>query len=74
MRTALSDAGFALNNTVQQIITHRCATDDLLIDLDGFVACMLRLETLFKIFQMMEKDKSDVINLTLPEVNIMYCI
>ncbi|XP_069089934.1 calpain-8-like [Pleurodeles waltl] len=67
MRTALSDAGFTLNNTVQQIITHRYATDDLLIDFDGFVACMLRLETLFKMFQMMDKDKSGVINLTLPE-------
>ncbi|XP_078505966.1 calpain-8 [Lissotriton helveticus] len=67
MRTALSDAGFALNNTVQQIITHRYATDDLLIDFDGFVACMLRLETLFRMFQMMDKNKSGVINLTLPE-------
>lgn len=67
MRTALSDAGFALNNTVQQTLTHRYANDDLLIDFDGFVACMLRLETLFKMFQMMDKDKSGVINLTLPE-------
>ncbi|XP_069464733.1 calpain-8 isoform X2 [Ambystoma mexicanum] len=67
MRTALIDAGFQLNNRVQQIITQRYATDDLQIDFDGFVACMLRLETLFKMFQMMDKEKSGVINLSLPE-------
>ncbi|XP_030051828.1 calpain-8 [Microcaecilia unicolor] len=67
MRNALREAGFALNNKVQHIITLRYASSDLLIDFDGFIACMIRLETLFKIFQLLDKGNSGVIQLSLPE-------
>ncbi|VTJ66451.1 Hypothetical predicted protein [Marmota monax] len=47
MRTALKKAGFTLNNQVQQTIAMRYACSKLGIDFDGFIACMIRLETLF---------------------------
>ncbi|XP_062427562.1 calpain-8 [Rhea pennata] len=67
MRKALSEAGFTLNNQVQQSIAIRYACSKLTIDFDGFVACMIRLETLFKVFQLLDKDKSGVIQLSLAE-------
>ncbi|KAK2086592.1 Calpain-8, partial [Saguinus oedipus] len=47
MRTALRKAGFTLNSQVQQTIALRYACSNLGIDFDSFVACMIRLETLF---------------------------
>lgn len=40
-------SGFVLNNQVQQSIAIRYACSKMTIDFDGFVACMIRLETLF---------------------------
>lgn len=42
--------GFTLNNKIQHSITTRYACSKLTIDFDGFVACMIRLETLFSKF------------------------
>ncbi|KAM9316868.1 calpain-8-like [Gastrophryne carolinensis] len=67
MRTALHAAGFNLNNTIQQNIAQRYSSDNLTINFDGFVACMTRLETLFKMFKIMDKDNRGTIDLTLPE-------
>ncbi|XP_067149007.1 calpain-8-like [Apteryx mantelli] len=67
MRNALSEAGFTLNDQVQQSIAVRYASSKLTINFDGFVACMIRLETLFKVFQLLDKDKSGVIQLSLAE-------
>uniref|UniRef100_A0A8C4YAI9 Calpain 8 n=1 Tax=Gopherus evgoodei TaxID=1825980 RepID=A0A8C4YAI9_9SAUR len=50
MRNALKEAGFTLNNKVQNIIALRYACSKMTIDFDGFVACMIRLETLFSKF------------------------
>uniref|UniRef100_A0A8D2Q6P5 Calpain 8 n=1 Tax=Varanus komodoensis TaxID=61221 RepID=A0A8D2Q6P5_VARKO len=43
--------GFTLSNKVQHSIAIRYACSNLTIDFDGFVACMIRLETLFSKFQ-----------------------
>ncbi|MEE6514991.1 hypothetical protein FKM82_023464, partial [Ascaphus truei] len=67
MRNSLQEAGFTLNNKIQEIIVQRYASDDLLINFDGFIACMIRLETVFKMFELLERKKSGVINLSLPE-------
>ncbi|KAM9156591.1 calpain-8-like [Pangshura tecta] len=67
MRNALKEAGFTLNNTVQNIIALRYGCSKMTIDFDGFVACMIRLETLFKMFQLLDKDKNGVIQLSLAE-------
>lgn len=40
-------SGFTLNDQVQHSIVIRYACSKLTIDFDGFVACMIRLETLF---------------------------
>uniref|UniRef100_A0A670HY23 EF-hand domain-containing protein n=1 Tax=Podarcis muralis TaxID=64176 RepID=A0A670HY23_PODMU len=47
MRNALTEAGFTLNNKIQHSIALRYAGSKMTIDFDGFVACMIRLETLF---------------------------
>ncbi|CAM5102612.1 unnamed protein product [Eretmochelys imbricata] len=67
MRNALKEAGFTLNNKVQNIIAIRYAGSKMTIDFDGFVACMIHLETLFKMFQLLDKDKNGVIQLSLAE-------
>ncbi|CAM2111253.1 unnamed protein product [Caretta caretta] len=67
MRNALKEAGFTLNNKVQNIIAIRYADSKMTIDFDGFVACMIHLETLFKMFQLLDKDKNGVIQLSLAE-------
>ncbi|XP_023369694.1 calpain-8 isoform X1 [Otolemur garnettii] len=69
MRTALKKAGFTLNNQVQQTIAVRYACSKLGIDFDSFVACMIRLETLFKLFRLLDKDQDGTIQLSLAEVN-----
>ncbi|XP_029448965.1 calpain-8-like [Rhinatrema bivittatum] len=67
IRSGLREAGFSLNNKVLHIIIMRYASSDLLIDFDSFVACMIRLETVFKMFQLLDKGNSGEINLSLPE-------
>uniref|UniRef100_A0A452GUF9 calpain-2 n=1 Tax=Gopherus agassizii TaxID=38772 RepID=A0A452GUF9_9SAUR len=67
MRNALKEAGFTLNNKVQNIIALRYACSKMTIDFDGFVACMIRLETLFKMFKILDKDKNGVVQLSLAE-------
>ncbi|XP_068088941.1 calpain-8-like [Hyperolius riggenbachi] len=67
MRTALNDAGFQLNNQIQEIITKRYASSDLTINFDSFISCIIRLETLFKMFNILDKDNHGNIKLTLPE-------
>ncbi|XP_066552806.1 calpain-2 catalytic subunit isoform X2 [Amia ocellicauda] len=50
MRIALKDAGFTLNNSLHQILVARYAETDMTIDFDNFVACLMRLETMFRVF------------------------
>lgn len=67
MRAALKKAGFTLNNQVQQTIAMRYACSKLGVDFDGFVACMIRLETLFKLFRLLDKDQNGIVQLSLAE-------
>ncbi|KAF6274441.1 calpain 8 [Rhinolophus ferrumequinum] len=67
MRTALKKAGFMLSNQVQQTIATRYACSKLSVDFDGFVACMIRLETLFKLFKLLDKDQHGIVHLSLAE-------
>lgn len=67
MRTALKKAGFVLSNQVQQTIATRYACSKLSVDFDGFVACMVRLETLFKLFKLLDKDQNGIVQLSLAE-------
>ncbi|CAJ0956943.1 unnamed protein product [Ranitomeya imitator] len=69
MRAALQDAGFSLNNTIQHSIAHRYASSDLTINFDSFISCMIRLETLFKMFTLLDKESRGRIELSLPELH-----
>uniref|UniRef100_A0A8D0KYY2 Calpain 8 n=1 Tax=Strix occidentalis caurina TaxID=311401 RepID=A0A8D0KYY2_STROC len=76
-QAALSAQGFMLNDQMQHSIVLRYACSKLTIDFDGFVACMIHLETLFKVFHLLDKDKSGVIQLSLAEVRLVrlkYCL
>uniref|UniRef100_A0A8C9ZUM9 Calpain-3 n=1 Tax=Sander lucioperca TaxID=283035 RepID=A0A8C9ZUM9_SANLU len=47
MRNAVNDAGFRLNNQLYHIITMRYANENMNIDFDSFISCLVRLEAMF---------------------------
>lgn len=57
--------GFKLNCQLHQIIVARFADEDLIIDFDNFVRCLIRLETLFKMFRKLDTEKTGTIELNL---------
>uniref|UniRef100_A0A6G1RS81 Calpain-2 catalytic subunit n=3 Tax=Rallidae TaxID=9119 RepID=A0A6G1RS81_9GRUI len=65
MRRALEMAGFKLTCQLHQIIVARFADEDLIIDFDNFVRCLIRLETLFKMFRKLDAEKTGTIELNL---------
>ncbi|KAM4598857.1 calpain-2 catalytic subunit-like [Fundulus diaphanus] len=66
MRLAVEEAGFSLNNALHQIIVARY-NDNLSIDFDNFVACVIRLELLFNAFKEMDKEGSGTIEVNFQE-------
>uniref|UniRef100_A0A672TDE8 Calpain-2 catalytic subunit n=1 Tax=Sinocyclocheilus grahami TaxID=75366 RepID=A0A672TDE8_SINGR len=68
MREAIGKAGFSLNNTLHQIMVARYSDTNLTIDFDNFVGCIVRLESMFKTFKMLDKDKTGTIELNFFEV------
>uniref|UniRef100_A0A3B4CEW6 Calpain 2, (m/II) large subunit b n=1 Tax=Pygocentrus nattereri TaxID=42514 RepID=A0A3B4CEW6_PYGNA len=48
LRMALKEAGFSLNDAIFQLLVARYADSDLTIDFDDFVACLMRLELMFR--------------------------
>uniref|UniRef100_A0AAQ4RTW8 Calpain-2 catalytic subunit n=2 Tax=Gasterosteus aculeatus aculeatus TaxID=481459 RepID=A0AAQ4RTW8_GASAC len=63
MRMAVEEIGFSLNTALHQIILARYSEEDLTIDFDSFVCSMIRLESLFNIFNTLEKNGSGEIEL-----------
>ncbi|XP_037531534.1 calpain-1 catalytic subunit [Nematolebias whitei] len=63
MRMALESAGFKLTNHLFQLIILRYTEDDMAVDFDNFVNCLVRLETMFKTFKTMDTDKDGQISL-----------
>ncbi|XP_031440977.1 calpain-1 catalytic subunit-like [Clupea harengus] len=63
MRMALESAGFKLTNHLFQLIILRYTEEDLTVDFDNFVTCLIRLETMFKTFKTMDTDADGVISL-----------
>ncbi|KAI1897019.1 hypothetical protein AGOR_G00100890 [Albula goreensis] len=63
MRIALKEAGFTLNNSIYQILIARYADVDMTIDFDNFVACLMRLEMMFRVFKKIDIDDSGSIEL-----------
>ncbi|KAM6916419.1 calpain-2 catalytic subunit-like [Xenentodon cancila] len=67
MRGAAIKAGFQINSAVLQAIVSRYADAQCAIDFDSFVACLIKLEMLFKMFKALEKGDSGKIELTLQQ-------
>ncbi|XP_062851860.1 calpain 2, (m/II) large subunit a [Trichomycterus rosablanca] len=65
MRMALKEAGFSLDNSLHQLLAARYGDMDMVIDFDSFVACLMRLEMMFKIFKRIDAHKSGFIELDL---------
>ncbi|MBN3296136.1 CAN3 protein, partial [Amia calva] len=68
MRNAVNDAGFRLNNQLYDIITMRYANENMNIDFDSFICCLVRLEGMFRAFQAFDKDGDGLIKLSVLEV------
>uniref|UniRef100_A0A2K6LKA6 Calpain-2 catalytic subunit n=1 Tax=Rhinopithecus bieti TaxID=61621 RepID=A0A2K6LKA6_RHIBE len=69
MRKALEEAGFKMPCQLHQVIVARFADDQLIIDFDNFVRCLVRLETLFKIFKQLDPENTGTIELDLISVS-----
>ncbi|XP_070403116.1 calpain-3 isoform X1 [Nothobranchius furzeri] len=67
MRNAVNDAGFRLNNQLYDIITMRYANENMNIDFDSFVSCLVRLEAMFRAFQAFDQDGDGTIRLSVLE-------
>ncbi|KAJ1157827.1 hypothetical protein NDU88_010524 [Pleurodeles waltl] len=65
MRRALEEAGFKLNRSMHQLVIARFADEELNIDFDNFVRCLIRLEFMFKVFRKLDVDKTGTIPLDL---------
>ncbi|MEQ2231960.1 Calpain-1 catalytic subunit, partial [Ilyodon furcidens] len=63
MRMALESAGFKLNNHLFQLIILRYTEENMAVDFDNFVTCLIRLETMFKTFKNMDTDGDGEISL-----------
>nr|XP_054603449.1 calpain-1 catalytic subunit isoform X1 [Nothobranchius furzeri] len=63
MRMALESAGFKLDNRLFQLIILRYTEEDMAVDFDNFVTCLVRLETMFKTFKTMDTDADGQISL-----------
>uniref|UniRef100_A0A4W5PC62 calpain-2 n=1 Tax=Hucho hucho TaxID=62062 RepID=A0A4W5PC62_9TELE len=63
MRMALKEAGFTLNNCIYQILVARYAEPDMTIDFDNFVACLMRLDMMFRVFMKIDAHDSGSIEL-----------
>ncbi|CAM4669289.1 unnamed protein product [Leuciscus chuanchicus] len=53
---------FKLTNNLFQLIILRYAKADLNVDFDNFVACLIRLETMFKTFKTMDADEDGLVS------------
>ncbi|XP_062303923.1 calpain-2 catalytic subunit-like isoform X1 [Osmerus eperlanus] len=63
MRIALKEAGFKLNNPIYQLLIARYAEPDMTIDFDNFVACLMRLEMMFRVFKKIDAHETGFIEL-----------
>uniref|UniRef100_A0A665WWH7 Calpain-1 catalytic subunit n=1 Tax=Echeneis naucrates TaxID=173247 RepID=A0A665WWH7_ECHNA len=70
MRMALESAGFKLTNHLFQLIILRYTEDDMAVDFDNFVTCLVRLETMFKTFKTLDTDSDGQISLNFFQVFI----
>uniref|UniRef100_A0AAR2LIG1 Calpain catalytic domain-containing protein n=1 Tax=Pygocentrus nattereri TaxID=42514 RepID=A0AAR2LIG1_PYGNA len=61
--------GFCLNNAIFQLLVARYADADLTIDFDDFVACLMRLEMMFRMFKKIDAHNTGSIEVDLNQVS-----
>ncbi|XP_026215134.1 calpain-1 catalytic subunit-like isoform X3 [Anabas testudineus] len=66
MRLALENGGFKLNNKLYQMLIARYA-DNEIIDFDNFTCCLVKLESMFRAFQALDKDATGTVELNICE-------
>nr|XP_055073642.1 calpain-2 catalytic subunit-like [Misgurnus anguillicaudatus] len=67
LREAIEKSGFSLNSALHQVLVARYSEPNLTIDFDNFVSCLMRLESMFKIFKVLDKDKNGTVELNMLE-------
>lgn len=65
MRMAIEAAGFKLNKKLHELIITRYSEPDLAVDFDNFVCCLVRLETMFRFFKILDTDLDGVVTFDL---------
>uniref|UniRef100_A0A8C9YZA0 Calpain 9 n=1 Tax=Sander lucioperca TaxID=283035 RepID=A0A8C9YZA0_SANLU len=68
LRSALSAAGMQLNNKLLQLIGLRFADDNYDIDFDDYLTCIVRLENMFRTFQVLDKAKRGRVKMNIMQV------
>ncbi|EHH15960.1 hypothetical protein EGK_02143 [Macaca mulatta] len=67
LRTALKAAGFQLSSHLLQLIVLRYADEELQMDFDDFLNCLVRLENASRVFQALSTKNKEFIHLTINE-------
>ncbi|XP_004578605.2 calpain-9 isoform X2 [Ochotona princeps] len=67
LRTALKAAGFQLGNHLLQLIVLRYADEELQLDFDDFLNCLVRLENASRVFQALSTENKELIHLNINE-------
>ncbi|XP_070776150.1 calpain-9 isoform X2 [Enoplosus armatus] len=65
LRIALKAAGMQLDNKLLQLVGLRFADGNYDIDFDDYLTCIVRLESMFRAFQAMDKFKRGRVNMTM---------
>ncbi|KAM6939560.1 calpain-1 catalytic subunit-like [Xenentodon cancila] len=66
MRLALENGGFKLTNKLYQMLVARYA-DNEIIDFDNFICCSVKLETMFRMFHGLDRDKNGTVEMNIIE-------
>ncbi|KAK2817641.1 hypothetical protein Q5P01_025832 [Channa striata] len=66
MRLALENGGFKLNNKLYQMLIARYA-DNEMIDFDNFTCCLVKLESMFRAFQELDKGATGTVEMNIGE-------
>ncbi|XP_078393245.1 calpain-1 catalytic subunit-like isoform X3 [Cetorhinus maximus] len=61
MRLALESAGFKLNNHLHNLLITRYAEPDLSVNFNNFICCLIRLESMYRSFTMLDTDRDGVV-------------
>uniref|UniRef100_A0A2I3FWG2 Calpain-9 n=1 Tax=Nomascus leucogenys TaxID=61853 RepID=A0A2I3FWG2_NOMLE len=67
LRTALKAAGFQLSSHLLQLVVLRYADEELQLDFDDFLNCLVRLENASRVFQALSTKNKEFIHLNINE-------